>query len=493
MQDKSPREIHMHLLLNVPGRTNANTPLSKIVDFVKHNKERLLSATRHNTMGELAEFCAAHVLDPTKDDVEMGVLPNYNLSVNQANDGKVNVQVGLTSIALMRQHITLQEHGQLPSFVVVDDTYNTNAAKFPLQIIGTTDVAGHFRLLAVFVQTNEDTEAQMFGMASLKAAFKDFLAYEWNPAFGLSDAAVHVKAALKSCFPGIVLATCYFHLTRGLVKNQSKFRDRENYVNFSADVRSLHELSSKAVFVEGVDLLCKRYQDQEGGAVAWFRDSWGREDLRDWYIGALPGGLPTSNNAMESGNALLKKFVTCRKQQSIGIFLQKMKNEIKYLGRRADELSLHPTLDADTWKNAQVMLREIGFSKGFFKVGRLFFVPSSHFRAKFIEMSVKERGAALKQWRKLQPDALHGESVQDFVARHNSFYCLSPLSNEEADSPIKFSCSCPAGMKKLSCKHALGLAISSKLVEVPPNLLVAVPSKIGVKRGRAPAVGKQKK
>jgi hypothetical protein len=344
------------------------------------------------------------------------------------------------------------------------------------------------------VQTDEDTAAQMFGMASLKQAFKDFLGYDWTPQFGLSDAAVHVKNALKSCFPGIVLGTCYFHLSRGLLKNQGKFLSKDSYKRFSVDVRALHELSSKAVFEEGLDLLMKTYEKEEGAAVAWFRESWGREDLRDWYVGALPCGLPTSNNAMESGNALLKKFVTFRKQQSLGIFLNKMLKEVMYLGQRVDELALQPVVTNDTWKTAQDLNRDIGFSKGYFRVGRLFFVPSGYFRAKFIRLTLEERGAALKEWRRLKPKAVRGESVEDFVRRHNSFYTLSPLSNQTATaSPIKFSCSCPLGMKKLCCKHALGLAISSKMVDVPPNLLVAVPSKIGVKRGRAPAVGKQKK
>jgi hypothetical protein len=79
-----------------------------------------------------------------------------------------------------------------------------------------------------------------------------------------------------------------------------------------------------------------------------------------------------------------------------------------------------------------------------------------------------------------------GENFDTYTARRLSFWSVKKLS-PPTHSHGYFACTCPPYLQLATCKHSLGMAVATKLVQVPPQWKLNDIEKLR-KRGRPPNV-----
>jgi hypothetical protein len=284
----------------------------------------------------------------------------------------------------------------------------------------------------------------------------------------MADSAGAIGTALRAIFPGIQVATCYFHLRQAIKKHQHMFRKSDNFSEFMTDTQKLASLPSEEQFAAGLGLLEEKYKRKEPEVVDWFFQYWGSERCRNWFAAFTAPGLPNTNNSLESRNKLLKLFVTNHERFSIGVYMQKLRKELKSLSLEAtrNEFPLTPENSRKIWVAAQHWLIEIKvpFHKSRCilsgKSGKHFVPASSNLKT---TNSSKELFERLRQFHK-SALPLAGEVFDEYFLRVASFYVLEGI---EPNGHTHFSCTCTNYQKYASCKHALGASIHFGKVAVP--------------------------
>ena len=95
------------------------------------------------------------------------------------------------------------------------------------------------------------------------------------------------------------LAKCCFHVKEALEDNKHRFCCESNHEKFEADCSLLASFADEDQFMQGLQLLDKKWRAREKGVMDWFLREKATEAYCTWFSGFTPEGLPNTNNAVE--------------------------------------------------------------------------------------------------------------------------------------------------------------------------------------------------
>lgn len=218
------------------------------------------------------------------------------------------------------------------------------------------------------------------------------------------------------------------------------------------DISRLQLAWSPAVFSKAASLLKKKWES-EGVAEPFLKymEQW-MITSTNWYEGVAVR-VPSTNNALESFNNVIKKEATLRKKLPLGRFIKVITQSIQNWSERMDFQSI-PSISQKLWLAAYrfakegVEMEESLSDDGYINV----LCPASG------QSLTKKNKAALKyrNWK----------TYDRFL---DSFH-IYMVSFRNDDEWLSSTCTCPSFFKKYLCKHIVGMAILKKLAHVPAHI-----------------------
>lgn len=218
--------------------------------------------------------------------------------------------------------------------------------------------------------------------------------------------------------------------------------------NILADITFLQLISNVAKFEKARSLFLTKWAD-ESEFIEYFTDEWIRKNP-NWYEG-VKTCVPSTTNALEATNRVLKDDVTGRERLSVGQFISVIADMIGRYSRRSTSdliFSATPTISNVKWSSGYqwAKLQHQLVKKQ---------MPNGDFSVSVKSSSYTTEDNLLTEW----------QSLDDFKKFYNSMWYVTLSSTEE--SWMKSLCSCPSFQKEFMCKHVIGIAVRMGDVTVP--------------------------
>lgn len=257
------------------------------------------------SLGQLESFVTQSSTVPPIDDLDKPFVVNYNFDYDQKNFGVFWSSHRLLSLM------------DKTSSINIDATYKLTFLGFPVIITGTTDKARHFHPFGIALLSNENTEAFSFVFNSLiktKASYK--------PTVLIADCAPSITNAFETTFgKNYTRVFCWYHVKRNL-DNKLKSVPKEKYNQVQSDLYQLQCCLSLDQFKVAFECFFNKWSRDENltSFLQYFKTEYFDQRF-NWFEGAALG-YPSSNNALEATNAIIKKEHTLRERLSIQKFIE---------------------------------------------------------------------------------------------------------------------------------------------------------------------------
>ena len=269
---------------------------------------------------------------------------------------------------------------------------------------------------------------------------------------------------------------CWAHMFSNLLKHVNKISDKNDESAILNDIRSLQLSSSELIFKKASILLIKKWGKKCPEFIEYFEQQWLTEDLQlcNWYEG-VSSNVPSTNNALEAFNRVIKDEITFRQREPLARFKSKMLEMVEKwsnqynIGLKNFQTTV-PIFNSD-WVVAYNWVKE---NLPVVQKDGLYFIPGEDKKA-LIGSDVSR--ILLNQW----------NTFEQFKKRAFSVYVVEMI---QIDNWLERSkCTCPIFFKEFKCKHIIGMALRLKFCKVP---LTARQEAIGqkLKRGRIPKAKK---
>lgn len=371
--------------------------------------------------------------------------------------------------------------------ICVDATYKLNWLGFPLVIIGTVDRAKRFHPFIYACCSHERTIDYECVFQCVKDAIKTHLKKNFEPKRLIADGADPIRNAFYNVFESAELdVMCYAHVIRNCRKRPFTSKANKNLV--LEDIRMMQLAPNISTFKMMTTLFCEKWESNEPDFVVYFKKEWLGAHC-NWFEGAADY-TPSTNNALESHNATIKKKITLRRRLPMNEFLTSMKQMTvdisKSFSEGKRELAMEPCIKKQTFECAMLMVKN-NFIALKAKQKResdvsVFCVPSSKCES---ERATEEYYKTLVKatWNSFDEFIVHG--FQQFYIVTFSHIAWKTQS----------TCICAAFFKQHMCKHIIAIGIRAKAIEPPaavnPVRLAATKRKPGRPRATAKALQTQ--
>lgn len=218
----------------------------------------------------------------------------------------------------------------------------------------------------------------------------------------------------------------------------------------------MHLASNRKIFGFMADLFSKKWESLESDFVRYFERQW-LGTHSNWFEGAADY-TPSTNNALESHNAVIKRKVTFRKRLPLNQFLITMKEMTQDVSKEFSNdkrtLAEELLISKETWNNAAKMHLE-EFKT--FKVKKseadksVYVLPSSKCDTENANVQYYKH-LANRQW----------NSFDEFIKfGFQQFYVVTfSTTNWNVSS----SCTCPHFFKQHICKHIIAIAVREGVI-----------------------------
>lgn len=345
----------------------------------------------------------------------------------------------------------LLENARGAKTLSADATYKLLWQGFPVLLVGTTDMDRKFLIMGVAVCMNEKEADFAFLFESLSKCVSQLLGDTLAPSSLVCDASKAIQNAFLSVFgkEGTTIIMCWFHVHKNVTKKLSTFvKVKATKDAILSDLTFLQLIATVSYFETALDLFLKKWEN-EADFVAYFKEEWINQNP-NWYEGAMQN-VPSTNNALEATNRVLKDDVTGRERLSIGEFISVLADMISRYSRRSTtdlKMSLTPSIPNLTWSAAHKWAKENHtlVKKRCPNGDTYISVRSSNWSE-----HVKSNWA----------------SLLEFKIFYNSTWTVTLPSTEK--KWLKAHCSCPYYQKKIVCKHVVGISIRMAEVTVPED------------------------
>lgn len=297
----------------------------------------------------------------------------------------------------------------------------------------------------------------------------------FKPKVLISDAAPSIINAFYAVFESAERnIVCWAHVKRNL---QQKTKNME----LLTDIDALQLSPNRDAFEQGVQLFFDKWGDTEKTFCSYFKKVW-IDKNNSWFEGYCMF-VPSTNNALEAFNNVIKRKYTFRKRLGIVKFNDQIFNLFKEKSSSYVQNILYavvPTIIIDDWSKAIIWARNKqtnAICGDLLGIVKRYFVPSTTFLDK------NDRNLTEYDVRKF--NSFHTINFDKF---QNNLCSIWVIDFDTSDWKCS-ECTCPRFLKTFVCKHILGIAIKGGFVKPPaaanPALLDGKK-----KRGRPAAVKK---
>lgn len=358
-----------------------------------------------------------------------------------------------------------------------DATYKLIWQGFPVFLVGMTDMRRKFHPFGIGVATNETIDDFEFMFKSIKDIVFELFGTAPNPNALISDAATSIRNGFEKVFgQNKTIIMCWAHMRRAVVKKLPEYlKDKRKQNSFLADVDQLQLSKSPEIFSNSSKLFLKKWRSSSKDLVDYFEQIW-LVQHPNWYEGVLKL-TPSTNNALESKNKLIKDEHTLRERLDIGNFrtvLYEMLTQwsIEY---HTNLNAIHDTVHIDL----QMETKGYNFAKLNLKIN-----------AKRCGNTIMYRiPASIDHQLQSIDDSTNWPSFDVFKKNSFAFFdCYFPFPLNSENWKLA-TCDCSDFFKLFMCEHVVGIAIRMKMYTVSPE---AKNVPIGQKRKRGrPAKAKK--
>lgn len=399
-------------------------------------------------LGELMSWCKDHSETPSEPHIPF-VLDHWSENRNGAS---FKFRFVFTTLFLLNLFKSTEK-------ICIDTTYKLNWNGFPLTILGTIDRNKKFHPIAFACTTNETEDDYAFVFQAVKSKVHQFFSIIFQPSILISDAADAIRNAFYRIFPNATTdIMCFAHVLRNIEKK--KFTSNNNKQLIIADIMLLQQAPDKTNFLLMSKLFCEKWRRIESKFIQYFEKQWLGVHA-NWYEGAAVY-TPSTNNAQEAVNGIIKKKVTLRKRLPMNQFMMSMAKLIGEYSVELDngsrEFSNKPSIASSMWEDGILMVQN---AFNLFKLKTVaaypdhqsFTVPSSKCSNPTVSYFKTLINAS---WKSFDEFIKHG--FQQFYVVH-----LKPTDDWMCES----TCTCTYFMKQYICKHIIAAALKQKVTDCP--------------------------
>ncbi|MEL7340137.1 MAG: hypothetical protein AAGM67_06595 [Bacteroidota bacterium] len=225
----------------------------------------------------------------------------------EASTGRVSLVI--STIQLLK-NMKRQTACGIGSFVQTDATYKLNWSRLPLLVLGTSDIAHQFHLVALCLSSHEDSAAYEFLFRTVfDSALGTSISQIPN---GLSDSSDAIRKGARDAFGSqTVWMNCYAHLVRNLFsKKKALYSSAARMKEFKDDVGALHAITSRAIFKTFLTKFVDKWRELEPDACSVLRKEYGSGWASNFEGAAGIPGPPSSNKGLEGRNRWIKEHGT---------------------------------------------------------------------------------------------------------------------------------------------------------------------------------------
>lgn len=349
-----------------------------------------------------------------------------------------------------------------------DATYKLIWEGMPVLVTGSTDMNRSFHPCGLAICSNEKTGDFKFIFGSIKLGVTK-INLNIDPDFLISDAADAIRNAFQIIFGyEKILIMCWAHLRRNVTKKIDSLVNERYREEMIEDVDTLQLASSTEIFDKASRLFIKKWNSKgEKSMVKYMNDEWFTSH-RNWYEG-IAHFTPSTNNALEAFNGVIKKEETFRERIPLSAFLtvayEAVEKWSKEFTNGSRVFATSVTIELKEWTKAYhwvktkpklVHIAEEDFD--------YYYCPAGG------NLDISEEDITIVK-------NMSWKTFNQFKAKAFKVWTVK-LPKENWKEGV---CSCPHFFKTFICKHILGIAMRLKFIKPPPEAR-SVP--IGQKRRR---------
>lgn len=447
---------------------------AKVVSFLKTVREAKYGSSTISA-AELYTWCQEKSQLPNDDDDDDPFVLNYVVDAKSFDVDDQDLKIVIST----RRLLSLCKNSPL---VQIDATYKLVWQGYPVIIAGTTDKNKVFHPFVLSVTKGESANDFEFVFRALHEA-----QLEWSPSFLLADGSDAITAGFIAVFgPPTIRIQCFFHVLKN-IEPFLKSLSKEDCVSFKRDLTTLQSSQDADTFQKASQLFIKKWKTSRNPRVLdllnYVEKQWLIKN-ECWFEGAAVG-YPSTNNGLESTNAVIKREFSMRERMPVGQFLKKVVHLVRHWSEKRNPDSINctpfteiPNISLQLWTAAYqwavadkpIIQRPHGTDGC-----KQYFVAASTAAGPITEKQLSIFLKMSGKWR----------TFDDFRKQKFGIWMIV-INNIQLDQS---TCTCPPFLKSLQCKHIVGMYIRLKLLPVPPEAK-QIPMGQKRKRGR-PAKAKR--
>lgn len=357
--------------------------------------------------------------------------------------------------------------------VQIDATYKLNWQGYLVMVIGTSDRNNVFYKFGIAVCKGETANDFAFIFQALHN-----YNLEWQPSILLADCNETITTGFMQVFgEPRVRIMCFFHVLKNIKKYLKVITKGKKFNQLKDDIQSWQCCKDEQTFQKAAELFLVKWATTNDRHVKdfvnYFIELWLSQNLKQFEGAAV--GYPSTNNKLESTNAVIKREHTLRERLPVGQFLNSVAELlIKWSSTRSPDsancisFDKYPDISVKQWTVAyQWVTQNKKIMKWKMENFAQFFTASSNMKSSLTEELLFTFLLTERKW----------EIFDNFQEYNYGIWTVTI----DADDLTNCKCTCPFFLKNCSCKHSLGMQIRLKLVVPPPE---AKSVRLGQKRKR---------
>lgn len=450
-QHVKPKAMLYNLVLNghkPPTKSRLTTFLAKLRKE-KYGKETL----NYGTLQKWLIECS----DTPENDTDPFIV-NHVISIDDKNEENSEFRFFVSSKRLLQIAMNAVK-------LHTDGTYKLIWQGFPVLLIGTTDANRKFHPIGLCVSKHERTIDFEFIFRTVKDALLNIFSFEIDPHVLIADAASSIKNGFTNVFgTSLKNVMCWAHVRRNIVKHLPKYiKCKKKQTEFLMDLDKLQLSRSSEEFEQASNLFVEKWELVSEELVQYFTQEWLVQN-RNWYEG-YSKNTPSTNNALESYNRLIKDEQTLRERFDLSHFRVVIFAMITQWSKEYDENlnsinNGHPDIGLKWWTAGYQ------FARSNTKIAQ----AKRGNKTIFTIHTTENENCEEREWENFSDFKRSLETV------HTTF--KHPIS---ADNWRDGDCDCGNFFKNFLCEHLIGVALRLKVVNAP---IEAKTVPIGQKRKR---------
>lgn len=359
--------------------------------------------------------------------------------------------------------------------ICIDATYKLNWHGYPLKVLGTVDRTKRFYPLVYACCSHERTSDYTFIFECVKKAIRKHFDVEFKPEILIADGADSIRNSYYRCFETAKIdVMCFAHVLRNCHKRP--FTSKNNKRLILDDIRNIQLAPNPSTFNMMCELFIEKWQILEPNFIQYFKKEWFTKHS-SWFEG-IADYTPSTNNAQESHNAVIKRKITLRRRLPMNQLMSCMKEMTTDISTQFSKgersLKSEPNIKRVTYEIAAEMVKN-GFKS--------FKAKQSPNATKIIFSMPSKKCAPENATPSYHKTLLHKKwsSFDDFIVHGYQQFHIVEISADNWKS--KSTCTCREFFKEHMCAHIIAIGVRQNITTIPvfanPAPLIATRRKAG--------------